>query len=306
MNLRHLSAFRAVMMCGTVTEAASRLLLTQSAVSRLLSALENEIGFKLFTRYGGRLVPTPEGHSFFTETERILIGVDEIVAIAADIRTHRSARLRLAVIPLLAHGLLPEVLATFAESHPTVRSSFVMPPQWDFGHRIAEYQFDLGLTVLPVEHPSLRSEVFANVAGVVAMPPGHRLSDRPSLGVRDIADELLITQPQHALMRDHIMAVFGEAGLTPHVRTESVSGFTACQLVARGLGIAIVDAFSASAFAPGQIIIRPWNEPLQISCAFIFPADRPLSAVVRNFQATVRDTVDNFAARHPNLFSRPQ
>ena len=306
MNLRHLSAFRAVMMCGTVTEAASRLLLTQSAVSRLLSALENEIGFKLFTRYGGRLVPTPEGHAFFTETERILVGIDEIAAIAGDIRAHRSARLRLAVIPLLAHGLLPKAIAAFAERHPTVRSSFVMPPQWDFGHRMAEYQFDLGLTVLPVEHPSLRSEVFADVAGVVAMPPGHPLSDRPSLGARDLADEPLITQPQHALMRDHITAVFAAAGLTPNVRTESVSGFTACQLVAQGLGLAIVDAFSASAFEHGEIVIRPWTEPLQISCAFLFPADRQLSAVVRNFQEVVRKTVDDFIIHRPDLFRRPR
>ena len=304
MNLRHLRAFRAVMMCGTVTEAARRLCLTQSATSRLLSGLENEIGFRLFTRYGRRLIPTPEGQAFFTEAERILLGIDEIVAIAGDIRTHRSARLRLAAIPLLAHGLLPKALAAFTHRYPTVHSSFVMPRQWDFGSWIAGYQFDLGLTVLPMEHPFLRSEVFADVAGVVALPPGHRLCSRARLGVRDLADEPLITQPQHALMRNHITAVFDGAGLSPNIRTETVSGFTACQLVAQGLGVAIVDAFSASAFAPGQIHIVPWTEPLQISCAFIFPVDRQQSTIARDFQAVVCKVMDDLMAGHPHLFRR--
>jgi len=290
------------MMCGSVTEAAERLRLTQSAVSRHLSTLEGEIGFDLFARHGGRLVPTPEGHAFFEQAERVLIGVDEIASIARDIRTYRSARLRLAAIPLLAHGLLPRALATFVKQNPTVRVSFVMPPQWDFGHWMAGQQFDLGLTILPLEHPSLRSEVFAEVAGVVVLPPGHPLAARRELGVEDIADEPLIAQPQHALLREQIMAKFAAAGATPNVRAETVSGFTACQLVAQGLGIAIVDAFSASAIEPGRIEIRPWTASLHISCAFIFPADRPPSQLVHNFRDSVHATVRELAGVTPGTF----
>jgi DNA-binding transcriptional LysR family regulator len=302
MNLRHLRAFRAVMICGSVTEAAERLRLTQSAVSRHLSTLESEIGFDLFARHGGRLVPTPEGHAFFEQAERVLIGVDEIAAIARDIRTYRSARLRLAAIPLLAHGLLPRALAAFIKRNPTVRASFVMPPQWDFGYWMAGQQFDLGLTILPLEHPSLRSEVFADVAGVVALPPNHPLASLQELGVADIADEPLIAQPQHALLRERIMAEFAAVGAVPNVQAETVSGFTACQLVAQGLGIAIVDAFSAYAIEPGRIEIRPWTASLRISCAFIFPADRPPSQLVHNFRDSVHATVRDLARAAPAAF----
>ncbi len=57
LNLKQLSAFREVMLTGTVSEAARNLYRTQSAISSLIAGLEDDIGFKHFARRGGRLHP---------------------------------------------------------------------------------------------------------------------------------------------------------------------------------------------------------------------------------------------------------
>ena len=64
MKLRQLEALRAVVICGTTTQAGELMGLTQSAVSRLISQLENELGLDIFDRLQGRLRITPEGQHF--------------------------------------------------------------------------------------------------------------------------------------------------------------------------------------------------------------------------------------------------
>src|SRR3546814_5776780 len=86
MNLKSLRLFRLIVLHGSLASAAERLHLSQSAASRLIALLEDEIRLKLFTRARRRLLLTPEGELFFQEAEQILMGVDEIPLIAEDIR----------------------------------------------------------------------------------------------------------------------------------------------------------------------------------------------------------------------------
>jgi DNA-binding transcriptional LysR family regulator len=72
-NLRHIEAFRAVMLTGTVMAAASLMNLTQPAVSRTIALLEIQLGFKLFERRGRRLFPTTEAQTLYREVEKLYI-----------------------------------------------------------------------------------------------------------------------------------------------------------------------------------------------------------------------------------------
>ena len=66
MNFSHVRAFKAVFELGTVTGAANYLHVTQPAISHLIAALEDDLGFQLFDRVKGRLLPTDEGRSFYS------------------------------------------------------------------------------------------------------------------------------------------------------------------------------------------------------------------------------------------------
>ena len=91
MKLRQLEAFRAVMLCATVTRASEMLHISQPATTRLLADLEISLGFALFKREKKRLHPTAEAQALFEEVQRSLLGMDRIARAADEIRPSPEA-----------------------------------------------------------------------------------------------------------------------------------------------------------------------------------------------------------------------
>ncbi|MGI9503097.1 MAG: LysR family transcriptional regulator, partial [Geminicoccaceae bacterium] len=127
-TLRQIEAFRGVMMTGTVTRAANMLYVSQPAVSRMLADLEQEIGFKLFTRANRQLSPTPEGVAFYDEVERAFVGLDQIGRAATAIREYRRGHLRLITIPSLASTITADLVARFTKTYPDISVSIEVQP----------------------------------------------------------------------------------------------------------------------------------------------------------------------------------
>ena len=92
MNVREIDAFQAVMVCGTASRAADVLGISQPAVSKAIQSLEASIGFALFERVKGRLLPTPEGQLFHREVEQSFAGLARLRSAATRFRVRRSAR----------------------------------------------------------------------------------------------------------------------------------------------------------------------------------------------------------------------
>lgn len=290
MRLRSLQALHAVMEMGSVTEAAKRLYRTQPQVSRLIAGLEEELGFRLFSRRGRRLVATQEGLRFHDEARRILSGLEDISRIAEDIRTLKEARLRIVAQPYLAHAIVPEAMAGFAARHPRVRYSLEIRSRRDVGQWIAGQQFDLGIAALPIDVPAVTSEPFASVAVAVVLPKGHRLAEKSRLEARDLVGEPFIALNPLALLRQRIDSLFADLGLPLSVRAETSSGLSACQMVAKGLGVTLADPLVAGCLAPGQIDIRQWDPGLRLTYGFLYSTAHTPSALVLDFADIVART----------------
>lgn len=288
MRVRYLQALRAVIDTGSVTEGAKRLSLTQPQVSRLLGALERELGFDLFLRQGRRIVPTLEGAQFYEEAKRILSGFDEINRIAGDIRTRQGTWLRIVAQPYLAHSLLPRAIAEFGRLHANARVSMEIRSRADVGQWIAGQQFDLGIVALPMEAPAIRSTAFARVRLVLAVPARHRLANRAVVRPADIAEENFVALRAHTLLRHHSDEQFSRLGLSPPVRAETSSGLSACQLVAEGVGVALVDPIIARTI-PG-IAIKRWEPTAHLTYGFLFPTANALSSLTLKFGEVLRTT----------------
>lgn len=289
MRVRYLQALRAVIETGSVTEAAKRLSLTQPQVSRLLGALERELGFALFLRQGRRIVPTLEGAQFYEETKRILSGFDEIGRLASDIRTRQDAWLRIVAQPYLAHSLLPRAISEFGKQHANVRVSMEIRSRADVGLWISGQQFDLGIVALPLEAPAIRSEAFARVKLALAVPKGHRLASRAVVRPADIANENFVALRPYTLLRHHSDEQLSRLGMSPSVRVETSSGLSACQLVAEGIGVSLVDPIVARTI-PG-IVVKRWEPALYLTYGFLFPTAYALSSLTLKFGETLRKTV---------------
>src|SRR5262245_11623924 len=109
-NFRQLETFRAVMVSGSASRASELLGITQPAVSRSIAELEESLGFPLFDRVRGRLVPTPEGQLFFKDVAASFAGLDRLRASAARIRDFGSGILRVASLAALGSTLVPRAI----------------------------------------------------------------------------------------------------------------------------------------------------------------------------------------------------
>ena len=108
MNLRQLHAIQTVTELGSVTAAATRLRLTQSAVSRIIAAVEAELGFALFERHHRRLIPGEHTLHFVARAAKIVDGMEELKASARAIRQGRIERLRVISVPPFLQGFCRE------------------------------------------------------------------------------------------------------------------------------------------------------------------------------------------------------
>jgi len=117
-KLRQLEAFRAVMLCQTVTLASEMLHISQPATTRLLADLESSLKFKLFDRVKGRLHPTVEAQALYEEVQRSLAGIDRISRAADEIGNLRRGTLQIAAAPAIALSFLPHAIADYLKTRP--------------------------------------------------------------------------------------------------------------------------------------------------------------------------------------------
>ena len=284
MNLRQLEAFRMVMSSGTTTQAARLLGVSQSAVSRLIGQLEREIGFSLFHREKGRLlIPTPEAVDFIEETEKTFAGFARLKQHTRNIREFNGGRLRVMGVPSLSNAFMPNVLTCFLANFPNLKVYFETRATEIVVEWVASGQYDLGLVTLPLKHPGVIVEPFAWPKAVCILPPGHSLQNRDIIRPEDLRNQPFISIGRRHLSRFHIDEIFEKAQIPRKTMIETATAGTACALVERGLGISIINPFTAASKPPGAIIIKPFRPEICYEFGIISPASQPQSRITQEF-----------------------
>lgn len=296
MNIKRFQALRAVIELGSITEAAHKLNLTQPGVSRHISALEEDLGFLLFNRTKGRLQITERGKALYEAVEALLIGVDKIPSIANEIRQHRHSRLRLVTLNSQAHGLVPSVLDRFTALHPETAISVTVLSRRELVHWADGSFFDLALAALPLEQHQIQLKTFTRFPVVVALPAGHHLCRKKTLGVADLANEKLISLDPFAIFQPGVRARFQEIGVEPVTKIQTTSMLLAGQMVSHGLGIAVIDPFIAHALGSNGIEYRLLVPALEYEYGYIWPVGRTLSPLAMSFAEKLTEVAETISA----------
>jgi DNA-binding transcriptional LysR family regulator len=275
-NLRSLEALRAFVEAGSVSQAAVRLGRTQPQVGRLLAALEQELGFTLFSRENRRLSLTAEGARFYQHAERVLAGHDGLARLADGIRQgQKDSHLRLLTAPQVASLVLGRALRVMATRVPDFTAEVDTRIRLDAETVVEQEHFDLGVTVLPLAHPGLKVEPHCAV------------------GDRDLAGhDMVVTHPR-SLLRQGLEQHCREAGVAPRFRFEASNGVVVCQMAAQGLGVALADPFVARSSPAPQMVMRAFAPAIPLPYGLFFPGWQQRSQIVSDFAALVADT-----ARH--------
>ncbi|SIT51087.1 Transcriptional regulator, LysR family [Paraburkholderia piptadeniae] len=308
MNLKHIEAFRAVMVAGSMTAAAKALFTSQPNVSRLISQLERETGLLLFQRSGVRLIPTSEGTAFFREVERAYVGLQGLANAAAQIRNLGSGRLRIAAMPSAGLTLVPHAIKRFQALHPGVTVSLHVNTSGTVNHWTASQFCDLGVAVYISEASNCDVELLSKVAAVCVMPATHRLAKKAVIKPADLRSESFISLCHGDGTRAQMDEVFVRAGVERVLAIEAQYSAICCEMVRCGMGVTLAHPVVARDFAGPDIAIRPFSPAVLFPTWLLFPPHRPrerlASAFVEVLRAEHDQVVKDQAASEPSLGRR--
>ena len=258
MELRHLRYFVAVAELGSFTRAAQALFIAQPPLSSQVRDLEAEIGTPLLVRHVRGVSLTPAGDSVLREAREILAHADRLKRNAAREAGSAGRSLNIGFIASASDFLLPQVLPALRQRHPEV---VLEVREMLSSEQLAALQ--TGALDVALCRPPVRAKTLALLAQLddpfcLALPAGHALAQRCELSLDVVAasDFVAFKRDQPRAFFDQTLNFCTEAGFSPRVRCEAGTVFGVLNMVAAGMGVALVPASCASAAGPGVVLRR--------------------------------------------------
>lgn len=292
LDFKPLRAAVAVRETGTVTAAARRLGITQPALSRMIAALEAELGFALFTRDGRRLQPAPGAIWFLDQAAVTLTSAARLGDLAVAVRGGRILRLRIAAPTNLAQDVLPQALVGFARCWPDVDVEVLIRRRPEMLRALAGCEIDFALGVLPVGESHVKVRPFATTEAICMLPASHRLAHAVEVTPAMLAGETHIGLPEGSVLRHWVEDAFAAAGARYRCGFTVDSNLIAARLVAAGLGCSVIHPLAAGGLPPG-VVQRPFRPALPLTYALLQRSDAGLDAVGNPLEAMLRQAAES-------------
>jgi DNA-binding transcriptional LysR family regulator len=252
-SLRALECLVAVADCGTITEAARLLHLTQPAVSHQLAELERETRTALLNRRPRGVTLTPAGNAALPHARRTLEAAASAVHSARAVGDGTGGSLRVACAQSLTVPLVAPVLRDWHRRRPgivvSLRESAVLTELLGF---IDSGAADIVLVPAPVP-PGYETSLIAEEEVVLTAPVGHPLARPGNVRLRELNGVALVHFAPDNGLRDWLDRSLAEAGVWPEpVMSTSITA-AAPQLAAAGLGVSVTPVSAVSAGLPAAI-----------------------------------------------------
>ena len=255
-RLRQLQALNYVLSSRTMTAASELFGVTQPAMSRLITQLEEEVGCQLLRRDRGRVRLTEEGVRFYEKAEQVLSSMRELGGIAEGLRRDPKGEVRIVSIYGLVNSLIPTAIARFSAAHPKVRITIDMLNRARLEEVIHERQFDIALATLPLKSPpSLTIDTLGSLPAICVLPARHPLARRKVVKASDLAGIPFVSARRETLLRQRVDDVFDRLGIAREMQFECHNTEVMCQLVAAGTRR--VDRASLRTQAGRQFLCQP-------------------------------------------------
>jgi DNA-binding transcriptional LysR family regulator len=241
MDLRQLEMFNAVAENSSFTLAGQKLYVAQSAISRKIKMLEDELGEKLFRRANKRIFLTPAGETMLRHTRRVFQELKNAALEISDLAQMKRGMLRIGSGMTACMYLLPPVIEKFQARYPKVDIHVVTGSADTLISQVRNSILDIGVLTLPVNSPDLEVIPFTTEEMVlVASPKIRRLAKRRTVKAAELTEYPMILFNKGSATRLLLDQYFERLGISPRVVMESESVATIKPLVRINLGISLL------------------------------------------------------------------
>lgn len=284
-EVRHLHAVIVLAEELNFTRAAHRLHLTQPALSKQLSQLEDVHQFRLFRRDKRRAVQiTDAGRIFVQEARSALLHAERAIHLA---RTTYEGGDRVVVIghsPYADPLWISTILAVHMPTYPKLQIRFVCQFPSELIRSVLASDLHLALVPESTTDPQITSVAFARHSLYVVLPVTHRMADKEHIALQDLADDewIVFSKRLQPTVHAAIMDIARTEGMSPKCTHEIIAIEHAVHLVSENLGVAILPGLS-STLQTGEVIAKPLsNRSLSFETFLIMRADND-SRLVNSF-----------------------
>lgn len=295
MELRHLRYFVAVAEEQNVTRAATRVHISQPALSRQIRDLEEELGIELFVRGANAVRLTEAGQAFLQDCRAILAGINAAVSKA---RRNQCDTVRVGYAASPTAEILIQVLKRFEAAHPFVTVTLHGMTSRGLVEGLRKNAIDVALAV------SLSAREFAGLAvedigayeARVAFPKGHRFEQLRRVPLAEIAREPLVAlaRDEHPEARAGLLKILSAYVDAPTIAMECDGALSLVAAVESGKGIAL-DFRTLSIVAGKRIVLRPVSPaPPLLPIAVVYRKER-LAPAAASFVEVVTATTQGKA-----------
>jgi DNA-binding transcriptional LysR family regulator len=264
MDLRQLEIIRAIAETGSFTAAGQKLNVSQSAISRQVLLLEEELNEAVFLRVGRRIRITPAGEALLQLSHRIFLDLRDTVARITDAQASLIGPVRLAGGMTVSLYVFPALLRDLRRRHPDADLKIIPGATDKCLASLRSGQADLALLTLPVGDPDLVTVPALQEELLLVTAPGHPLAQRPRITPADLRAQPFVLFEAGSNTRRVVDEFFVRNQVEPHIVTETENVEIIKALVRTGLGISIISYQSvAREVASGQFFCaRIANHPL--------------------------------------------
>ncbi len=242
MEIDQLRYFLRVAERGNFTRAAEDLTISQSALSRSIQKLEEELGQPVFERKTRSVSLTEAGTLLQSRAQQILAIIEDTKAEITD--DGQSGRIRVGAIPTIAPYFLPEILQSFSAKFPDASIIVQEETTDDLLKSCTQGEIDLAIVALPIPAKYLEIDELFKEELLLVVPPEHALANKPKIRLCDVESFPFVLLGEAHCLSDNIMSFCHQRSFQP-VAVERTSQLTMVQeLVSLSHGVSMIPAMA--------------------------------------------------------------
>lgn len=288
MRLRHIEVFHAIYLSGSISSAAKALNVSQPSLSKTLQHAEDQLGFKLFRRVRGRLVPTDEAHVVFRESSEVYAKIETLKQACRSLRNGDAGHIRLAVLPVAGLAAAPAAIARFRQRHPGITFDIRTYHHDEALRALFDRSSEVAFVFDRASHPRLKTLPLGQGELVLLCKRGDFPESGERVPIAAVAGRDFIGITASGPVGDLLALELNQLEAELREVVSAHTFYVAAALVREGVGVTIVDELTARAMSDEALTFKRLEPPVRFEICAIHLEDRPPSHIAAQFIAEMR------------------